>query len=129
MPKITTACRGVFGIRWNAALGHFPQVMEIFYQRQLFCLTGLRSKKIPSNLKIQPKICGDPEKLRQSKRGTWSDTPLLINELIYSLIWHMNGIGQIALTDIHRHEELLPKHLAGMGRRSVRWNSNHIQYL
>jgi hypothetical protein len=40
----------------------------------------------------------------------------------------MNGIGQITLTDIHGHEELLPKHFAGMSRRPMRWNSNHIRY-
>ena len=104
-------------------------MMEILNQGQLFCLSGLSSKKIPPNLKVQPEICGNPKKLSQPKRSAWRDATLLINELIYSLIWNVNGISQITLTDIHRHEELLPEHFAGMRRSPVRWNSHHIRYL
>jgi len=110
-------------------LGHFVQMVKIFNRGQIFCLSGLSSKKIPPNLKVQPKISGNPEKFCQPKSSAWCDAALLINELIHSLIRNMNGISEITLTDIHRHEELLPKHFAGMSRRPMRWNSNHIRYL
>ena len=109
-------------------LGHFLQMVKILNRCQLFCFGGLSPKKIPPNLKVQPKICGNAKKLRQPERSAWRNAALLVNELIYSLIRNMNGICQITLTDIHGHEELFPKHFAGMSRHPMRWNSNHIRY-
>ena len=112
----------------TALLGHFLQMMKILNRCQLFCFGGLSPKKIPPNLKVQPKICRHTKKLRQPKGSAWRNAALLVDELIYSLIRNMNGICQITLTDIHGHEELFPKHFAGMSRRPMRWNSNHIRY-
>ena len=114
---------GSVGSAVKLSLGHFMQMMKIFNRGQLFCLSGLGSKKIPPNLKVQPKICENARKFCQSKRRAWSDAALLINELMYSLIRTVNGIRQITLTDIHGHEELVPKHFPGMSRRPVRWNA------
>ncbi len=61
----------------------------------------------------------------QTKCSAWSYAPSLIHQFIYPLVGDVNGISEISLTDVHGHKEFLPKHLTGMCRLSMRWNSYH----
>lgn len=89
--------------------------MEVFNCFELIRLIGLCSIKIPPNLQIEPKIGGDTEELFQSQCCARGYAAFLIDNFIHSLIGNMDSIGQITLADLHRLEELFPKHFAGMG--------------
>jgi len=64
----------------------------------------------------------------QPQSRAWSDPPPTVNDLVDSLIWHVNGLGQIALGEPHRLQKLLQKHLARMGWSPVARDTDHNSY-
>jgi hypothetical protein len=92
---------------------------------QGFPLFSLGMVQIASQLKIHPKVLRGTKEPGQPQSRAWSDTPPTVDDLVDSLIWHVNGLGQVALGQPHRLQKLFQKHLARMGWRPVARDTDH----
>jgi hypothetical protein len=84
--------------------------------------------QIASQLKIHPKVLRGTKEPGQPQSRARSDIPPTIDDLVDSLIWHVNSLGQVALGQPHRLQKLFQKHLARMGWYPVARDTDHNSY-
>jgi len=81
---------------------------------------GLQSvPEIPVALAVQPELRGGPEETREPKGGVGCNPTLSVDDLVDSWEGDVDPLSQLGLGHVHRLQELLEEHLAGMGRRAV----------
>ena len=75
--------------------------------------------EIPVALAVQPELWGGPEETREPKGSVGCDPTLPVYDLVDSWEGDVDPLSQLGLRHVHRLQELLEEHLAGMGRGAV----------
>lgn len=89
-------------------------------------LFSCRIVQVCAQLKVHPEIGGISEIFCQTQCSRTCDAALAVDDFVDSLIRHLNGIGQLALCNVHRNEELFEQHLSGMRWLAVCWYAYHV---
>ena len=87
------------------------------------------SVKVPALLEVEPEVDRGFQIPGEAERRARRHAPAPVHDLVDPLVGHLDGVGESALGDAERPEELLEEHLPGMGRRAMDWSSNHADFV
>ena len=84
---------------------------------------------IPPQLQIQPELRGHTQEPLETQRRVGRNAPLPVHELVDPGIGNPKSGGQLSLRQSQGPQELLPEHLARVGRRPMCRDQDHAALL
>ena len=85
--------------------------------------------EVAAKLEVHPEAFRVAEEPGKAQCRAGSDASSAIDEVVHALVRYLDTLGELALSEAHRAQKLLPKHFSGVGRFTMGGDSDHSYLL